>query len=136
MNTRILMTASSLFLGLAGLFASFAPQELLTFLDSPAAGLAPVLVQLMGALYFSYALVNWAAKDSLIGGIYSRPVSLGNMAHFLIGALVLAKSQSVGLGNGTTLVLLVVYVVFAVLFGGLVFGRGAAGKVAKVNPAG
>jgi hypothetical protein len=131
LNTRLLMTASSLFLGGAGLLASFAPQELMAFLGSPATGPAPVLVQLMGALYFSFALVNWTAKDNIIGGIYSRPVSLGNMAHFVMGALALAKSSA--WDNRILLVFLVIYTVFAILFGWLVFGRGTACKVAKVD---
>ena len=122
------MAASSLFLGAAGLLASFAPQELLAFLGSPAAGLTPVLVQLMGALYFSFAMVNWTAKDNIIGGIYSRPVSLGNLTHFVMGALALAKSQSPGWDNRALIVLLGIYTIFAVLFGWLVFGRGAASK--------
>jgi hypothetical protein len=127
------MAASSLFLGAVGLFASFAPQELLAFLGAPAASPLPVLVQLMGALYFSFALVNWTAKDNIIGGIYSRPVSLGNLAHFVMGALALAKQQSSGTVHGIVLVLLAIYGVFAVLFGWLVFGRGTACKIAKVN---
>jgi len=133
LNTRTLMAASSLFLGAAGLLASFAPHELLAFLGAPAAGPAPVLVQLMGALYFSFALVNWTAKDNIIGGIYSRPVSLGNLAHFVMGALALAKQQSSGDVHGIMLVLLAIYAVFAILFGWLVFGRGTACKVAEVN---
>jgi hypothetical protein len=128
LNTRLLMAASSLFLGTAGLVASFAPQELLAFLDAPAAGSAPVLVQLMGALYFAFAMVNWTAKDNIIGGIYSRPVSLGNLTHFVVGALALAKFQSPEWDDRILLVLLVIYAVFAVLFGWLVFGRGAASK--------
>ncbi len=122
------MAASSLFLGGAGLLASFAPQELLILLGSPATGPAPILVQLMGALYFSFALVNWTAKDNIIGGIYSRPVSLGNLAHFVMGALALAKYQSSEWDNRIMIVLLAVYAVFAILFGWLVFGRGAASK--------
>ncbi len=133
MNTRLLMVASSLFLGGAGLFASFAPQELLELLGASTAGPAPVLVQLMGALYFAFALVNWTAKDNIIGGIYSRPVSLGNMVHFVMGALALAKFQSPKWDDKILLVLLAIYAVFAVLFGWLVFGRGTACKVAKVD---
>jgi hypothetical protein len=43
------------------------------------------------ALYFSFALMNWTAKDSASGGIYARPVSLGNFAHFFSGTLIPAK---------------------------------------------
>lgn len=127
------MAASSLFLGGVGLFASFAPQELLALLKAPAVGVLPVMVQLMGALYFSFALLNWTAKDNIIGGIYSRPVSLGNLAHFVMGALALAKFQSPEWDNRIMLVLLVVYAIFAILFGWLVFGRSAAGKMAKLS---
>jgi hypothetical protein len=122
------MAASSLFLGSAGLFASFAPQELLALLNAPAVGALPVMVQLMGALYFSFALVNWTAKDNIIGGIYSRPISMGNLAHFVMGALVLAKSQSPEWDNRILIALLAIYTIFAALFGWLVFGRGTACK--------
>ena len=78
MNTKILMTSSALILGLAGVFALFVPEVLLP----AAAGTTSVLVQLMGALYFSFALMNWTAKDSLIGGIYARPGSEDEGLHW------------------------------------------------------
>src|SRR5258705_3799230 len=91
MNTKLLMTTSSLMLGLAGIFALFAPDVLLAMLSVPMTKPLSVLIQLLGALYFSFALMNWTAKDSIIGGIYARPVSLGNFAHFFIGTLLLAN---------------------------------------------
>ena len=83
------MTSSALILGLAGVFALFAPDALLYTQGSAPTGTASVLVQLMGALYFSFALMNWTAKDSRIGGIYARPVSLGNFSHFFAGTLLM-----------------------------------------------
>ena len=76
MNTKLLMTSSSLLLALAGMFALFAPDVLLALLPVPIANPLSVLIQLMGALYFSMAMMNWTAKDSAIGGIYARPVSI------------------------------------------------------------
>jgi hypothetical protein len=130
MNTKILMTASSLALGLAGLAASFAPTELLRVLGSPAAEPLPVLIQLLGGAYLAFAIANWTAKDSLIGGIYARPLSLGNCVHFLTGALALAKQQYSQGASTLLLAALVAYTAFAVGFGWLVFGRGAACSVA------
>lgn len=130
MNTKMLMAASSLALGLAGIVASFAPTELLQALGSSAADPLPVLIQLLGGLYVAFALTNWTAKDSLIGGIYARPISLGNCVHFLTGSLALAKQQ---FSQGVSLPLLVVllaYAVFALCFLWLVFGQGTACKVA------
>src|SRR5512142_3573850 len=83
MNSRLLMVTSSAVLAIGGIAAIFAPAELLSSI-----GLAdiapPVLVQLLGALYFAFAITNWTAKDNAIGGIYSRPLALGNFSHFAI----------------------------------------------------
>ena len=121
MNTKLLMTISSLLLALAGIFALFAPDVLLTLCGAPTADPLSTLIQLMGALYFSMAMMNWTAKDSAIGGIYARPVSIANFSQFLIGTLLLAKVVlSSGFNLAITL-LLVVYVIFAILFYWLVF---------------
>lgn len=124
------MVTSSLALGLAGVVASFAPSELLRVLGSPAAAPMPVLIQLLGGAYIAFAITNWTAKDNVIGGIYSRPLSLGNSVHFLTSSLALAKQQ---FSQGVSLplvVVLIVYSIFALCFLWLVFGRGAACKVA------
>jgi hypothetical protein len=121
MNSKLLMMTSSLVLGLAGIVALFAPDNLMAMLDVPFANPLPLLIQLMGALYFSIALMNWTAKDSIIGGIYARPISFGNFAHFFSGTLLLANY---GLSNGFNLfivLLLAGYTIFAVLFYWLVF---------------
>ena len=129
MNTKVLMVASSLALSLAGILGSFAPSELLRALGSPAAEPVPVLIQLLGGMYLGFAVMNWTAKDNIIGGIYSRPVSLGNCVLFLTGALALAKQQ---FSNGFRLPLtaaLIGYTIFAIWFTWLVFGYGTACKV-------
>jgi len=130
MNTKLLMTISSLLLALAGIFALFAPDVLLTLCGAPTADPLSTLIQLMGALYFSMAMMNWTAKDSAIGGIYARPVSIANFSQFLIGTLLLAKVVlSSGFNLAITL-LLVVYAIFAILFYWLVF-RATGIKVDK-----
>jgi hypothetical protein len=127
-NTKLLMMASAVALGLAGLAATFAPAELLTAWGTPATEQTVLLVQLLGALYFSFALLNWSAKGVMIGGIYARPVSLGNFLHFTMGALALGKQQLSHPLGLPLLVALVVYAAFAILFGVLVFGRVRAPK--------
>lgn len=121
MNTKILMTTSSLLLGLAGIFTLFAPEVLLAMLGTPLTNSSSVLIQLIGALYFSMALMNWTAKDSTIGGIYARPVSVGNFAHFFTGTLLLIRYQLSNEFNLSMLLLLVVYAIFGFLFYWLVF---------------
>ena len=129
MNTKILMVTSSLALGLAGLAASFAPEELLRALRSPVAEPLPVLIQLLGGMYVAFAITNWTAKDNMIGGIYSRPLSLGNCVHFVVGSLALAKQQFSREMSTPLMAVLLVYTIFAICFAWLVFGSGAACKV-------
>jgi hypothetical protein len=126
MNTKAVMVASSACLGAAGLAATFAPVELLAAAGLPVISPLPVVVQLLGALYLGFALANWTAKENLIGGIYSRPLSLANSIHFTAGALALVKAAMAGGANWPLLLATTVYAVFAGLFGYLVFGRGAA----------
>ena len=115
------MTSSALILGLAGVFALFAPDTLLYTQGSAPTGTMSVLVQLMGALYFSFALMNWTAKDSLIGGIYARPVSLANFGHFFAGTLLLLKYQLANEMSLSILAALIVYSVYMACFYWLVF---------------
>jgi len=102
-------------MGLAGLACSFLPHELLQFFGVVPSGVLPVIVQLLGALYFSFAMVNWTARGSLIGGIYNRPVALGNLTHFVVGALALVKTGLAGDAQPLTFVA-IVYALFAIAF--------------------
>lgn len=120
-NTKLLMPTSSLILGLAGTFTLFMPDVLLALFGTPKADPLSALIQLMGALYFSMAMMNWTAKDSAIGGIYARPVSLANFVHFFIGTLLLAKAVLSSEFNVSVILLLVGYAIFAILFYWLVF---------------
>ena len=53
-----------------------------------------MLVQVTGALYLGFAFLNWMARGVLIGGIYSRPVALGNFLHFAVVAATLLKAMT------------------------------------------
>ena len=121
MNTKLLMTTSGLALGLTGLFALFAPDLLLETLGASPTTPLSIPVQLMGSLYFAFALIDWTAKDSAIGGIYARPVSLGNFAHFFVGSLILIKYFLSNSFNLAASLITMVYILFAVLFYWLVF---------------
>jgi hypothetical protein len=121
MNTQTLMTAASLILAAAGVSALFVPDVILSLANTSATAQLSALVQLMGALYFGFAIMNWTARDSAIGGIYARPVSLGNFGHFFAGGLLLLRYQ---LSNPFSLFILIVsilYAIFAILFYWLVF---------------
>ncbi len=133
MKTKSLMIASTLFLGVAGLSALFVPEELLNLFGAPQANQLLVLIQLMGALYLSFALMNWTAKDNIIGGVYLRPISIANFAHFTIGALSLIKYQLSDAVNVFLWGVLIVYAVFAVIFTWLVFFHTGIENKSKVQ---
>jgi hypothetical protein len=121
MNTRLLMRASAAFLGLLGASATFLPQEILARAGAPPVGAGVVLVQIAGALYLGFALLNWMAQGNLIGGIYSRPVAVGNLGHFAIAGLSLLKAVLGGQRLPEIVVGTVAYLLFAVLFALVVF---------------
>jgi hypothetical protein len=115
LNRRIVMTASAVVMAVAGAAASFAPREILVAAgtQSPDAALQ-LLVQLAGALYLSFAIANWTARNSLIGGIYGRPLALANVLHFTMGSLALISHAGGGVRGVTALA--VIYALFAIAF--------------------
>jgi hypothetical protein len=111
------MGGTALFMGAIGLAASFLPQEILAGAGLPADRLAVVLVQVLGAVYLGFAILNWMARGILIGGVYARPVALGNFLHFGVVAVVLLKALLAG-GAATVLgAATVPYAVFGLWFG-------------------
>lgn len=102
-------------MGVLGMILSFLPHEVLTYFDATETVSDPLILQILGALYFAFAMVNWTAKGSLIGGIYGRPIAIGNLTHFIVGGLALIKSYF----SHHEMILLsfsVVYLIFALLF--------------------
>ena len=130
MNTRGLMRASAIYLGLIGIAATFAPQEILALAGVPAAPMLTLGLQVAAAAQVGLAIMNWTAQGVLIGGIYARPLALGNFAHFLISALALIKAATSGLQVTPVLVGAAIHAVFAGLFGFVAFGNPLLPKAA------
>jgi hypothetical protein len=129
MNTKLLMTISALTMGVAGILLSFLPYEILNYLSSTnGTVLDSLILQILGALYFAFAMVNWTAKANLIGGIYARPISIGNLTHFVIGALALIKGYFSN-HEMAILTLSVIYTVFAILFAIVFFKHPVKDKI-------
>jgi hypothetical protein len=120
-HTKLLMLSSAIFMLALGLIATFAPEKFSG--QAPAGSLAALAVQAAGALYLGFAILNWMAKDNAIGGIYSRPVALGNLLHFFAVAMTLLRVVAAGNRQGPILASTALYLIFAVWFGLVVFGR-------------
>jgi len=117
------MVSAAVVMGVAGISFSFLPQEIVSHLRMGTGPFLPLFLQLLGALYLGFAMLNWMAKANLIGGIYSRPVATGNFLHFVIAAFALAKGLRTGPISGVLWLVTGIYVVFAVLFGFVLFGH-------------
>jgi len=91
LNTKILLTASAILLGIIGIGLSFLPAEILNVLHLKTSQTSALIMQLLGALYLGFGMMNWMAKSSIIGGIYNKPLVTGNLIHFAVGAITLLK---------------------------------------------
>lgn len=120
MYTRALMISSAALMAAAGLVTSFAPEEVLALHGSTPDNATLLLIQMMGALYLGFALLNWGARGAIIGGIYARPVAAGNFLHFAMVAITLTKAAVV-FGALPLAGSALVFTVFAVWFGLVLF---------------
>ena len=120
MYSKALMIASAVFLAALGIATSFLPEKVLglhgTVPDTPTL----LLVQMTGALYLGFAILNWTARGVLIGGIYARPVALGNFLHFAMVSVMLIKAAIVH-GVVQLAISATVFSVFAIWFGLVLF---------------
>ena len=101
-------------MAIGGLALTFAPVEVLAALGAKANPALTLLAQLTGALYFGFAILDWMQRESTIGGIYNRPLLVGNLTHFVVGGLALLKAAA-WIPAG-------IYSILAIGFGTLLFG--------------
>ena len=117
MKTKFLMTSSALFCGIIGTLLLFLPIEIAEYLSIEPTIITILFLQILSTTYLGFGILNWTAKGSLIGGIYNKPIVLGNLLHFAVGAIELIKVISNIQAHKEIIILLTVfYVIFALLF--------------------
>ena len=117
MNTKLLMTASAIFLAIIGVILSFLPNETADYFNAESNLITILFLKIMSALYLGFGILNWMAKGTLIGGIYNRPIAIGNLMHFGVGAIALIKVVSnIETHSEIIISLTAVYLIFALLF--------------------
>jgi hypothetical protein len=131
MKTRWLMSASALFMGALGVAASFLPQEVLAYAGAPPGAPVVLLLQVLGALYLGFAMLNWMARGSLMGGIYGRPLAMGNFLHFFMVALLLLKALAAGPATSGIVIGALAYTVFGLWFGLVLFRNPSSSSPAR-----
>ena len=94
MNTKTLMIISSIFLAVNGFGFTFFPNEISVLLINDDNHIFILILQILGALYLGFSILNWMSKTNLIGGIYSKPLLIGNLLHFFTASMALIKLTS------------------------------------------
>lgn len=119
MNTKLLMSICAFLLIISGIILLFLPQEIALNLELRETSV--IFLQLLGTLYFAFGVTNWMAKSNIIGGIYGKPILIGNFSHFFIGALTLIKLLVKSQSEIFFVIASIIYLIFAVIFGYLLF---------------
>lgn len=119
-HTKILMVSSAALMAVIGLGMSFMPQEVLGMHGTVPDNATVLLVQMAGAVYLGFAYLNFMARGILIGGIYARPVALGNFLHFVMVAITLSKAAAV-FAVLPLAISAAVFSLFAIWFGAVLF---------------
>jgi hypothetical protein len=115
------MALSAAFLAALGVGITFLPQELLLHVGAQPERSAVVLVQLLGALYLGFAVLDWMNRGTQMGGIYGRPVTMPNFFMFAVGAVALLKAAVAQQFALEVTALAAAYSVFALWFGVVLF---------------
>ncbi|MBT4959231.1 MAG: hypothetical protein HON33_04600 [Flavobacteriaceae bacterium] len=111
-----------MFLAVNGFVFSFFPNEISVLLTNDDNHIFTLILQILGALYLGFSYINWMSKNSLIGGIYNKPLLIGNLLHFLTASMALIK-LAFKFENNLQLILsyTIIYCLFTLFFGYVFF---------------
>ena len=120
--TKTLMIISAVFLAVNGFGFSFFPNEISVLVTNDDNHFFILILQILGALYLGFSYLNWMSKNSLIGGIYNKPLLIGNLLHFLTASMALIKLAFKS-ENNLQLILsyTIIYCLFTLFFGYVFF---------------
>lgn len=114
------MSISAVTMAAVGAGLIFLPKDLAQLAGVDPNTVTAIILQVLGSLYFAFAMLNWMSKGNLIGGIYGRPIAVGNFTHFFVGGLGLIKTAII-FPTALMVSSAAVYGIFAGLFGLILF---------------
>ena len=117
MNSKTILTSYAILMAIAGIGVLFLGDEVTALLNIQS---SPLINALLAALFFGFATTNWHSKNLTIGGVYGRPLVLGNLSHTLIGSISLIKIAN-DTSTLTTIILTIIYSIFALAFTWLMY---------------
>ena len=122
MNSKFVMTGAAIVLGLAGIACLFIPEEIFKLYNPATRDIQGLLVQLLGASFLGFAALDWISRQSLLGGIYGRPVVSANQTHFVIGSFLIVRAAISQPNNVVLWFTLAAYALFAIAFSVILYG--------------
>lgn len=78
MNSKLIQSASSIFLTAITLLCIFIPDEIAKNFIITKDEYVQLIIQILGGLLFGFAITNWMSRTVTMGGIYSKSFSVCN----------------------------------------------------------
>ena len=119
---RLILSLSALILGLAGVAAMFAPDEIGHYVAGEKSSALSLAIQLAGSGLLGFAFLDWMGRGIRIGGIYGRPVAIANLVLATTAALALGKAAA-GAPHPGLIALTAIFGALAVAFAWLAFAH-------------
>jgi len=116
MKLSPLVSVAALVDAVVGLLLLFMPRETMAVLLGAAAAGTERTGQLAAAAILGIAGFNWLNRYARVGGIYGRPLVLGNLLHKMTLALLLVGDAARGSIPLTGVALTIVYGLLAMAF--------------------
>jgi hypothetical protein len=120
-NSSTISRASAALLALGGIALLFASDSIIPRVAPGVSADAAWLGQLIGAGWLALAALNWLGRNTILGGIYGRPVVVANAALYFITGTTLVKVVMRGDAAPTILVATIVALAFAAVYAWLLF---------------
>lgn len=90
--SKTILISSAAINGIIGFFITFLPQETGQFIGTTEMNSADLLLmQIMGSALIAIAITNFMARGATVGGIYGKPIQLGNLIFHVAAVLGLIK---------------------------------------------
>ena len=121
MKSKIVITANAVFLLGLGVGLDFLPQEVAAALGLGNTPAAALLLQVLAAAFLGMGFLNWLSKGNPMGGIYSRPLALQNFLMFGVAGISLDRAALHGAAPRDVQVAAIVFTLFALASGWLMF---------------
>ena len=91
MSSKVVLVTSAVVLLAAGLVLNFAPDNFAPCLGACPSPAITMILQILAAALLGMGFLNWLSRANMVGGIYGRPLALGNLLLFAISALALGR---------------------------------------------